>query len=195
MAERIGVYVCHCGTNIAGKVNIDEVAAFARGLENVAVVRDYKFMCSDPGQAMIEKDIKAGLIDRVVVASCSPLMHENTFRKVCERCGVNPYLFAMANIREQCSWVHQGDPVGATRKAADAVTMAVARARHLSPQREGEVPVTKAALVIGGGIAGIQAALDLADAGHQVYLVEKQASIGGKMAQLDKTFPTMDCSI
>jgi heterodisulfide reductase subunit A2 len=130
-----------------------------------------------------------------VVASCSPRLHEPTFRACLAQAGLNPYLLDMANIREQCSWVHQGDRAGATRKASDAVTIAVARARHLSPQKEGEVPVTKAALVIGGGIAGIQAALDLADAGHQVYLVEKQASIGGKMAQLDKTFPTMDCSI
>ncbi|MCX5752298.1 MAG: hypothetical protein NTW97_01495, partial [Candidatus Krumholzibacteria bacterium] len=124
MAERIGVYVCHCGTNIAGKVNIDEVVKYAKGLENVSVVRDYKFMCSDPGQAMIEKDIREGAVDRVVVASCSPLMHENTFRKVCERSGVNAYLFAMANIREQCSWVHL-DEAASTEKAKALIAAAV----------------------------------------------------------------------
>ncbi|HEY5132540.1 MAG TPA: hypothetical protein VII85_02520 [Candidatus Krumholzibacteriaceae bacterium] len=132
MAERIGVYVCHCGTNIAGKVNIDEVVNFAKGLEGVALVRDYKFMCSDPGQAMIEKDITEGKIDRVVVASCSPLMHENTFRKVCERSGVNAYLFAMANIREQCSWVHL-DGAASTEKAKALIAGAVRRS--ISPRR------------------------------------------------------------
>jgi heterodisulfide reductase subunit A len=193
MAERIGVYVCHCGTNIAGKVNIDEVVNFAKGLAEVAVVRDYKFMCSDPGQAMIEKDIKGGVVDRVVVASCSPLMHENTFRKVCERSGVNPYLFAMANIREQCSWVHL-DEAASTEKAKALIAGAVRRSTWLEPLEKRVVPINPRTLVIGGGIAGIQAALDLADAGKEVVLVEREPSIGGHMAKFDKTFPTLDCA-
>ncbi len=193
MAERIGVYVCHCGTNIAGKVNIDEVVKYAKELENVTLVRDYKFMCSDPGQAMIEKDIKAGVIDRVVVASCSPLMHENTFRKVCERSGVNAYLFAMANIREQCSWVHL-DEAASTEKAKGLIAAAVARSTWLEPLEKRVVPINPRTLVIGGGIAGIQAALDLAEAGKEVVLVERDPSIGGHMAKFDKTFPTLDCA-
>jgi heterodisulfide reductase subunit A2 len=193
MAERIGVYVCHCGTNIAGKVNIDEVVAYAKGLENVSLVRDYKFMCSDPGQAMIEKDIKGGAIDRVVVASCSPLMHENTFRKVCERSGVNSYLFAMANIREQCSWVHL-DEAASTEKAKALIAAAVARSTWLEPLEKRVVPINPRTLVIGGGIAGIQAALDLAEAGKEVVLIERDPSIGGHMAKFDKTFPTLDCA-
>ncbi len=193
MAERIGVYVCHCGTNIAGKVNIDEVVKYAKELENVSLVRDYKFMCSDPGQAMIEKDIKEGVIDRVVVASCSPLMHENTFRKVCERSGANAYLFAMANIREQCSWVHL-DEAASTEKAKALIAAAVARSTWLEPLEKRVVPINPRTLVIGGGIAGIQAALDLADAGKEVVLVERDPSIGGHMAKFDKTFPTLDCA-
>jgi heterodisulfide reductase subunit A len=193
MAERIGVYVCHCGTNIAGKVSIDEVVKYAQGLENVTVVRDYKFMCSDPGQAMIEKDIKEGSVDRVVVASCSPLMHENTFRKACERSGVNPYLFTMANIREQCSWVHL-DEAASTEKAKALIAAAVRRSTWLEPLEKRVVPINPRTLVIGGGIAGIQAALDLADAGKEVVLVERDPSIGGHMAKFDKTFPTLDCA-
>jgi heterodisulfide reductase subunit A len=192
---RIGVFVCECGRNIAGTVDCEAVRVHAATLPDVVIAQRNRYTCSDPGQQEIKRAVAEHSLNRVVVASCSPRLHEPTFRACLAQAGLNPYLLDMANIREQCSWVHQGDPVGATRKAADAVTMAVARARHLSPQREGEVPVTHAALVIGGGIAGIQAALDLADAGHQVYLVERQPSIGGKMAQLDKTFPTMDCSI
>ncbi len=197
MAEdlRIGVFVCECGHNIAGTVDCEAVRAHAGALPNVLVAQRNRYTCSDPGQQQIKQAIAAHDLNRVVVASCTPRLHEPTFRKCLAEAGLNPYLLDIANIREQCSWVHQGDPAGATRKAMDAVTMAVARARHLSPQREVEVPVSHAALVIGGGVAGIQASLDLADAGHQVYLVEKQPSIGGKMAQLDKTFPTMDCSI
>ncbi|MBN1164331.1 MAG: CoB--CoM heterodisulfide reductase iron-sulfur subunit A family protein, partial [Candidatus Krumholzibacteriota bacterium] len=161
MSVRIGVYICHCGTNIAGKVNIDEVVDFTRGLENVALVRDYKFMCSDPGQALIQKDIEDGLLDRVVVASCSPLMHENTFRSACERGGLNPYLFTMANIREQCSWVHV-DTLLTTEKAKGLISGAVSRAALLEALTKREVPINPRTLVIGGGIAGIQAALDLA---------------------------------
>jgi len=192
---RIGVFVCECGRNIAGTVDCEAVRAHAATLPDVVVAQRNRYTCSDPGQQEIKRAIAEHNLSRIVVASCSPRLHEPTFRACLAQAGLNPYLLDMANIREQCSWVHQGDPVGATRKAMDAVTMSVARARHLRPQREGEVPVTKAALVIGAGIAGIQAALDLADAGHQVYLVERQPSIGGRMAQLDKTFPTMDCSI
>jgi len=192
---RIGVFVCECGLNIAGTVDCEAVRQHAARLPDVVIAQRNRYTCSDPGQQEIKRAIDEHNLNRVVVASCSPRLHEPTFRACLTQAGLNPYLLDMANIREQCSWVHQGDRVGATRKASDAVTMAVARARHLSPQSEMQVPVSHAALVIGGGIAGIQAALDLADAGHQVYLVEKQASIGGKMAQLDKTFPTMDCSI
>ncbi len=192
---RIGVFVCECGRNIAGTVDCEAVRQHASTLPDVAVAMLNRYTCSDPGQQEIKRAIAEHNLTRVVVASCSPRLHEPTFRACLAQAGLNPYLLDMANIREHCSWVHQNDPAGATRKAADTVTMAVARARHLRTQREIEVPVTRAALVIGGGIAGIQAALDLADAGHHVYLVERQASIGGKMAQLDKTFPTMDCSI
>lgn len=193
MSERIGVYVCHCGSNIAGKVDVDKVVKFAEGLDGVELVRDYKFMCSDPGQALIQKDIEGGLIDRVVVASCSPLMHENTFRKVCERCGINPYLFTMANIREQCSWVHV-DMSDSTAKAKSLIAAAVSRTKFLEPLPKREVSINPRTLVIGGGIAGIQAALDLAEAGKEVVLVEREPSIGGHMAKFDKTFPTLDCS-
>ncbi|MCK4236984.1 MAG: CoB--CoM heterodisulfide reductase iron-sulfur subunit A family protein [Candidatus Krumholzibacteria bacterium] len=193
MPERIGVYVCHCGSNIAGALDIDEVVRFAEGLRNVALVRDYKFMCSDPGQALVQKDIEDGLINRVVVASCSPLMHENTFRKVCERSGLNPYLFTMANIREQCSWVHV-DKGDSTEKAKSLIAAAVRRAAFLEPLEKREVAINPKTLVIGGGIAGIQASLDLAEAGKEVVLVEKEPSIGGHMAKFDKTFPTLDCA-
>lgn len=193
MSERIGVYVCHCGSNIAGKVDVDEVVEFAKGLENVALVRDYKFMCSDPGQNLIQKDIEDGLINRVVVASCSPLMHENTFRNVCDRAGLNPYLFTMANIREQCSWVHL-EMSESTEKSKSLIAAAVRRAVFLQPLEKREVTINPRTLVIGGGIAGIQAALDLADAGKEVVLVERDPSIGGHMAKFDKTFPTLDCA-
>jgi heterodisulfide reductase subunit A len=192
---RIGVFVCECGHNIAGTVDCEAVRAHASTLPDVVVAQRNRYTCSDPGQQQIKQAIAAHNLNRIVVAACTPRLHEPTFRACLAQAGLNSYLLDMANIREQCAWVHQSDPVGATRKAMDAVTMAVARARHLNAQKEIEMPVARAALVIGGGIAGIQASLDLADAGHQVYLVEKQPSIGGKMAQLDKTFPTMDCSI
>jgi len=188
---RIGVYICHCGSNIAGTINVEWLAQFAQGLDGVVVGRDYKFMCSDPGQDMIKDDIKEHNLNRVVVAACSPRMHEPTFRRVCEEAGVNPYLFHMANIREQCSWVHEE---GATEKAMAIINAAVQRARLLEPLESRQEQVTQAALVVGGGIAGIQAALKIADAGHKVYLVEREPSIGGRMIQLDKTFPTLDCS-
>ncbi|MHA2610151.1 MAG: CoB-CoM heterodisulfide reductase HdrA2 [bacterium JZ-2024 1] len=192
---RIGVYVCHCGLNIAGAVEVSDVAKFAATLPDVVIARDYRYSCSDPGQAMIKNDIQQYRLNRVIVAACSPRMHETTFRNACKEAGLNPYLFEMANIREHCSWVHPNRREEATQKAKDLVKMAVARARHLRPQEELEVPITRSALVIGGGVAGIQAALDLADTGYKVYLVEKEPTIGGRMAQLDKTFPTMDCSI
>jgi len=192
---RIGVYVCHCGLNIAGSVDCEEVAKFAAGLPQVVISKDYRYTCSEPGQELIENDIKEHKLNRVVVASCSPRLHEPTFRRVCEEAGLNKYLFEMANIREHCSWVHLHDRKNATKKAEDLVRMAVARVTLLEPEEENMVPIIRKALVIGGGVAGIQAALDLADTGYQVYLVEREPSIGGRMAQLDKTFPTMDCSI
>jgi heterodisulfide reductase subunit A len=192
---RIGVYVCHCGLNIAGSVDCEEVAKFAATLPYVALAQDNRYTCSDQGQEQIKKDIKEHKLNRIVVASCSPRLHEPTFRKACEEAGVNKYLFEMANIREQCSWVHLHDRKAATEKAKDLVKMAVAKAALLQPAEEVEVPITRKALIIGGGVAGIQAALDLADTGYKVYLVEKEPSIGGMMARIDKTFPTMDCSI
>ena len=192
---RIGVFVCECGMNIAGFVDCEEVRQYAEGLDSVVVSLRNRYTCADPGQEEIKKQIREQALNRVVVASCSPRLHEPTFRNCVAEAGLNPYLLEMANIREHCSWVHSNNREAATQKAKDIVKMAVARARFLKPQEESEIPVTDAALVIGRGIAGIQAALDLADAGHMVYLVEKQPTIGGKMAQLDKTFPTMDCSI
>jgi heterodisulfide reductase subunit A len=191
---RIGVYVCHCGINIAGVIDVEEVAKYANKLDGVVVARDDKYMCSDPGQDLIKKDIVEHKLNRIVVAACSPRMHEPTFRTACQEAGLNPYLFDMANIREHASWVHMSEPEAATQKAKDQVRMAVAKAKLLEPLENPKVSVIKSALVIGGGIGGIQASLDLADQGFKVYLVEKTPSIGGVMAQLDKTFPTMDCS-
>jgi heterodisulfide reductase subunit A len=192
---RIGVFVCDCGTNIAGTVDTEVVRAYAETLPNVTIAVRNRYTCADPGQQEIKRVVREAKLDRVVVASCSPRLHEPTFRSCVSEAGLNPYLMEMANIREHCSWVHGQDAEAATRKAKDIVRAAVARARWLFPQQEEQLPVTDAALVIGGGVAGIQAALDLADAGHQVFLVEKEPSIGGIMAQLDKTYPTMDCSI
>lgn len=192
---RAGVYICRCGLNIAGTVDCGAVADWAQDLEGVAVSRENAYICSEPGQQVIKDDIREMGLNRVVVASCSPRLHEPTFKQMCSEAGLNPYLFEMANIREQCSWVHPGQKEEATQKAKDLVGMALSRVCLLKPQEELEVPVTRTSLVIGGGVAGIQAALDLADNGFSVHLVEKQASIGGIMAQLDKTYPTMDCSI
>ena len=192
---RIGVYVCHCGLNIAKTVDCDKVAAFAEGLENVTVSKDIAYACSEPGQQQIKDDILEHNLDRVVVASCSPRLHEPTFRQMLQSVDINPYLMEMANLREQCSWVHMQEPEAATQKAMDLVRMAVSRIRLLEPLKEDTIPMTQRTLVIGGGIAGIQAALDLGDNGYDVVLVEKSPTIGGMMAQLDKTFPTMDCSI
>ena len=190
---KIGVYVCHCGTNIAATVDVEAVAKFAETLPDVAVSRAYVYMCSDPGQELIKRDILDAKLDRVVVASCSPRMHEITFRSACEEAGLNAYCLEMANIREQCSWVHSDREKG-TEKAKELVASAVAKASLLESLEPMRVGVTPSALIIGGGIAGIQCALDIADAGFQVYLVEKEPSVGGHMAQLDKTFPTLDCS-
>ncbi|MGE4553250.1 MAG: FAD-dependent oxidoreductase, partial [Desulfovibrionaceae bacterium] len=193
MANRIGVYICHCGTNIDPKVNTAEVAAFARGLNHVAVARDYKFMCSDPGQDMIIRDIREQGLTRVVVASCSPRLHEKTFRNACLRAGLNPFLFQMTCIREHCSWIVQ-DPREATVKAKALVAAAVSRVNYHDELYSRVENVHPDVLVVGGGIAGIQAALDVAKAGHKVHLVECAPSIGGHMAQFDKTFPTLDCA-
>ena len=192
---RVGVFVCDCGLNIAGFVDNEEVVRFAEGLPDVVAVVRNRYTCADPGQNEIKRAIADHRLDRVVIASCSPKIHEPTFRGCAGEAGLNPYLVEMANIREHCSWVHMHDRAGATAKAKDLVRSAVERARLLESQDEATFPVTDAALVIGGGVAGIQAALELAEGGHQVYLVEKEPTIGGVMAALDKTYPTMDCSI
>ncbi len=190
---RIGVYLCHCGSNIAGMVDINKVARHSEGLGNVALVRDYRFMCSEPGQELIKQDIIESKLDRVVVAACSPLMHEQTFREACEEAGLNRYLFEMANVREHCAWVtRQGDR--ATEKAKALVSAAVAKAVYLEPLETKRVPVNPNTVVVGGGIAGIQAALNIAESGKKVYLVERSPTIGGYMSHFDKTFPTLDCS-
>jgi heterodisulfide reductase subunit A len=193
MAKRIGFYICHCGTNIAGKVRTEEVARFASGLKNVVVARDYKFMCSDPGQEMIQKDIRELGLNRVVVASCSPRLHEKTFQSACERAGLNPYYFQMACVREHCSWVTE-NPDQATDKAKKLAAAAISRVGYHESLTRREVGVHPDVLVVGAGISGIQSALDIARSGHQVYLVEKDPSIGGHMVQFDKTFPTLDCA-
>ncbi|MBI4403005.1 MAG: FAD-dependent oxidoreductase [Deltaproteobacteria bacterium] len=191
--KKIGVYVCHCGTNISHTVAVDEVVAHAKTLPDVEVAREYKYMCSEPGQELIKKDISEQGLNRVVVASCSPLMHEGTFRKTCESAGLNRFLFQMANIREHCSWVHN-DKADATKKAKHLVGAAVGRVGFHKPMELREAPVRPETLVVGAGIAGIEAALRIADSGKTVYLVEKEPSIGGHMAQFDKTFPTLDCA-
>jgi heterodisulfide reductase subunit A len=190
---RVGVYICHCGHNILGTVDVPAVVEYARSLPNVVQAREFQFMCSDPGQEFIKEDIAEYGLNRVVVASCSPLMHERTFRRAVAEAGMNPYLFDMANIREQVSWVHT-DKAEATAKAKALVAGAVYRVAEQEELFPEEVPVTPAVLVVGAGIAGIQAALDCADAEKKVYLVEKSPSVGGHMALFDKTFPTLDCA-
>lgn len=190
---KIGVYVCHCGSNIAGVVDCPAVARWAAQLDGVAVARDYEFMCSSLGQEMIKEDIRQLGLNRVVVACCTPRMHEATFQRVLAGAGLNPYYFQQANIREQCAWVHD-DRNQATEKAKALVAAAVTRVRYHRPLSINKVPIHPATLVVGAGITGIQAALELANAGYPVYLVEREPSIGGRMAQLDETFPTLDCS-
>lgn len=192
---RIGVYVCKCGLNIGKTVDCATVAENVRDMDDVVVAKDITYACSEPGQMEIQQDIMDNNLDRVVVASCSPRLHEPTFRLMMKEAGLNPFLLEMANLREQCSWVHMNEPELATQKSEDLVRMAIARVKRLHPLYEEVLPLTKRSLVIGGGIAGIQSALDLADNGYEVVMVEKTPSIGGTMAQLDKTFPTMDCSI
>jgi heterodisulfide reductase subunit A len=190
---RIGFYVCHCGTNIAGVVNVAAVAQYAAQLPGVVVSRDYKYMCSDPGQELIQTDIKEHQLNRVVVASCSPLLHEHTFRTACEKGGLNPFCFQMVNIREHDSWVHEpGD--AATEKAKALVRAAVKRVALHTPLEVKRTRIHPDVLVVGGGIAGIQAALTIANGGQNVYLVEREPTIGGHMAKFDKTFPTLDCA-
>ncbi|MHC4321438.1 MAG: FAD-dependent oxidoreductase [Planctomycetota bacterium] len=190
---RIGVYVCHCGNNISEMVDVEAVADHAKSLKGVVVARDYKFMCSDPGQDMVQQDIKDQKLNKIVVSSCSPRMHEATFRRACEQAGINKYEFQMANIREHCSWVTE-DKTSATNKAKALVQAAVNRVFFHEPLKTKKVKVNPNTLIVGAGIAGIQAALEIANSGNKVYLVEKEPSIGGNMAKLDKTFPTLDCS-
>ena len=193
MDKKVGVYICHCGTNIAGTVDVQEVTRYAAGLPNVVIARDYKYMCSDTGQNLIREDIQKLGVNRVVVASCSPRMHEETYRNVLRTEGLNQYFFEMANIREHCSWITESK-AEATEKAKALVSAAVRRVALHESLETRQVPVNPDTMVVGAGIAGIQAALEIAASGHKVYLVERQASIGGHMSQLDKTFPTLDCS-
>jgi heterodisulfide reductase subunit A2 len=194
MAERVGVYVCHCGSNIAGTVDVENVATWAKdNIDGVVVSRDYQFMCSSLGQELIEEDIKNENLNRVVVAACSPHLHEKTFRRACGNAGLNPYFMQMASIREQVSWVTK-DKSAATQKAKALISGAIHRVKLHEELTPSKVKVEATSLVVGGGIAGIQAALELADAGYPVYLVEREPSIGGHMAQFDKTFPTLDCA-
>ena len=190
---RIGVFVCWCGSNIAKTVDVEAVAEAAKSFPGVVYATDYKYMCSEPGQNMVAEAIKEHNLDRVVIASCSPRLHEPTFQRCIGAAGLNPYMVEMANIREQCSWVHERTPE-TTEKAIELTRMAVAKVAKNVPLFRNDIGITKRALVIGGGVAGIQAALDIAEAGHPVVLVERTPSIGGRMAQYDKTFPTLDCA-
>ncbi len=191
--SKIGVFICHCGENISATVDVVRVAEAAGKLEGVEFSTDYKYMCSDPGQTLIKQMIKEKGLTGVIVAACSPRMHEPTFRKACSSAGLNPYMCEMSNLREHCSWVHDKSEA-TTQKAIDLVRTLVGKVKYNKPLYSIKVPVTKTALVIGGGIAGIQSSLDIANAGHQVVLVEKDPSIGGHMSQLSETFPTLDCS-
>lgn len=192
---RIGVYVCHCGSNIAGVIDPKEVVKFSEGLPGVVRATDTLYACADSGQRLIKEDIEKYGLNRVVVSACSVRMHEPTFRAAVAEAGLNPFLMEMANIREQCTWAHGHDKEGALDKAKDLTAAAIAKSSFLAPLDMIKVPVTKKAMVIGGGVAGISSALDLADQGIKTILVEKEPTIGGVMAQLNKTFPTMDCSI
>lgn len=191
--QKIGVFVCWCGSNIAATVDVARVAESVRSIPDVAFATDYRYMCSEGGQTLLRQAVKEHGLSRIVVCACSPRMHEATFRKAAKAAGLNPYLVEIANIREHCSWVHKDKEVG-TAKAIALAKAAIAKVRLNTPLTAGESPVVKRALVIGGGIAGLQTALDIAEAGYKVDIIEKSPSIGGKMAQLDKTFPTLDCS-
>ena len=191
--QRIGVFVCHCGSNIAATVDVKQVVDLALREAGVVHAEDYQYMCSEAGQSRIAAAIREKHLTGLVVCSCSPRMHEATFRKCAEKAGLNPYMVEIANIREHCSWIHK-DMAEATEKAVILMRAAVAKVNLNAPLQAGESRVTKRALVIGGGIAGIQTALDIADAGFPVDIVETKPTIGGKMAQLDKTFPTLDCA-
>jgi len=192
---RVGVLVCHCGVNIAGVLDVEELAEYAGTIPDVVVAKTHLFACSSVGQDKLVELIREHGVNRIVVAACTPRTHEPVFQEACAQIGFNPYLLEMVNIRDQCSWVHAKDRKGAQDKALTLLRMGVARARHLEPLFKGEVPMTQAALVVGGGIAGMQSSLDLADSGFYVYLVERSSSIGGVMSQLDKTFPTNDCAM
>ncbi|MHA1638255.1 MAG: FAD-dependent oxidoreductase, partial [Candidatus Thorarchaeota archaeon] len=192
--KRIGVLICHCGSNIAGVVDVEGVGEAVKDMSDVEFVSDYKYVCSKPGQQLLKEKIKEHRLDRIVIAACSPRMHETTFRQLMRDVGLNPYLLEIANIREHVSWIHSDNPKAATKKAIDLVRMAIARARLLEPLEEEEVEIRKSTMIVGAGIAGISAALDLANAGFKVYLIEKETTIGGNMARIDKTFPTLDCS-
>ncbi|MHA1733187.1 MAG: FAD-dependent oxidoreductase [Promethearchaeota archaeon] len=191
---KIGVYVCHCGLNIAGVLDVEALEKYASTLPNVTVARNFKFMCSDPGQELIQEDIKSGRVNRVVVAACSPRMHEPTFRRAMKEAGNNPFLFEQANIREHISWVNMYEAEKAQVTAEDVIRIAVAKVSRLEELKTATVEVDRSCLIIGAGIAGMNSALDLAEQGYDVHLVERTPTIGGHMAQLDKTFPTMDCS-
>ncbi|MBQ8292015.1 MAG: CoB--CoM heterodisulfide reductase iron-sulfur subunit A family protein, partial [Clostridia bacterium] len=191
--QRIGVFICWCGSNIAATVDVEKVAQVIKNEPGVVYATNYQYMCSENGQQLIKQAIKEHNLTGIVVGACSPRMHEATFRKAAEAAGLNPYMVEIANIREHCSWIHK-DMEEATEKAVVLVRTAIAKVKLNAPLMAGESPVVKRALVIGGGIAGIQAALDIADAGFEVDIVEKNATIGGRMAQIDKTFPTLDCS-
>ncbi len=194
MSDRIGFYICHCGINIAYRVRVKEVAEYASVFPGVVVARDYLFMCSDPGQELIESDIKAHNLTRVVVASCSPRMHEKTFRSACQRAGLNPYhAFHMVCVREHGSWVTE-DEDEATEKARILVKAGLKRVTYQHKLIPSRFPVNSNTLVVGGGIAGMQASLDIASSGFKAFLVEKQPTVGGHMLQYDKTFPTLDCA-
>src|SRR3990172_5727952 len=192
---RTGIYICHCGSNIAGTIDVEEVTKFASTLKDVVVARDIQLACGDSGQEQIKKDILEQKLDRIVMAACSPRLHEVTFRRLLEQSGLNKHLLEMVNIREQGSWVHANHNGLATQKAKDLVAMGAARVALLSPLEKRTVPANKDVLVIGAGVAGIEAALTLANMGTKVYLVEREPTIGGKMALMNEVFPSNDCSL
>jgi heterodisulfide reductase subunit A len=192
--NRIGVFICHCGINIASVVDIETVTEIMSTYPGVTFAKDYQYMCSEPGQDLLRQACTSGDIDGVVIAACSPQLHEATFRRTAAEAEMNPYRIEMANIREQCAWVHAEDRDEATRKAIDIIRSVVERTRRDESLIESSIPVTKKALVVGAGISGMKTALDIAGSGYQVYLLDRQPSIGGHMAQLSETFPTLDCA-